>query len=202
MLHAAVALLGLAITATAPRADEHLLAGARLFREEKFAEALVEFRVAERLGAPGAAGYAAATLVKLDRPEQALEAFEGPGAPSSGRAPLLDYFHALACYDARLYLRADRLLAGVGARSGPRIAEQAARVREDIAAALAREPARESVDWYLARCDALARDTRPVLARAYCEEALALAGRRADRHGAAVAREQLAKLGPVAQGER
>lgn len=199
MLHAAVALLGLAITATAPRADEHLLAGARLFREEKFAAALVEFRVAERLGAPGAAGYAAAALVKLDRPEQALEAFEGSGAPPPGRAALLDYYHALACYEARLYLRADRLLAGVGARSGPRIAEQAARVRADIAAALAAEPGRDAVDWYLARCDALSGGDRPVLARAFCEEALALADRRADRHGAAEARDHLAKLRPVAQ---
>ncbi|WP_242392589.1 hypothetical protein [Anaeromyxobacter oryzisoli] len=156
--------------------------------------------MAERLGAPGAAGYAAAALVKLDRPEQAIEAFEGSGATSPGRAPLLDYYHALACYEARLYVRADRLLAGVGARSGPRIAGQAARVRADIAKALAAEPGRDVVDWYVARCDALAAGDRPVLARAFCEEALAVAGRRADRHGAAEARERLSRLRPVAQG--
>src|SRR5512142_966951 len=99
-----------------PPADAHVLEGARLFRENQFAEALVEFRMAERLGSPDARGYVAATLVKLARPQDALELFEEPSAPPPGTDPLLDYYHARACYDLRLYLCADGLLAGVGSR--------------------------------------------------------------------------------------
>jgi hypothetical protein len=172
-----------------------VLAGARLFRDGRYAEALVEFRVAERLGSRTAAGYAAAALVKLDRPEQAVEAFESAGAPPPGRDPLLDHYHALACWEAKLYLRADRLLARAGARAGPRIAEQATRMRADIAALFAAEPARDAVEWYIVRCDDLRRADRRVLARAYCEEAAALAERRADRHGGAAAAERLAAFG-------
>ncbi len=192
---AALAALTLALSlSAAPAADAHVLAGARLFREERWAEALVEFRVAERMGAREARAYAGATLVKLERPEQALDAFEGADGLAPGRDALLDYYHALACYEARLYLRADALLARVGARSGPRIAEQAAKVRADIAALLSRAPAPAAIDWYLARCDAEGRDGRVPRARAYCEEARGLGERRADRHGVAEARERLARL--------
>ncbi len=168
-----------------PAADARVLEGARLFREDRFAEALVEFRMAERLGAPGAGGYVAATLVKLSRPEEALEIFESAAGQEPGADPLLDYYHARACYDLRLYLCADDLLAGVGARTGPRIGEQAAKIRREIAAALPPEPAPDQVGWYLARARAHARAGRPVLAGAFAREAKALAGRRADRHGVA-----------------
>ncbi len=176
-----------------------MLAGARLFRAERWAEALVEFRVAERLGDRKARGYVGASLVKLDRPEQAIEEFEAPSAPGPGRDPLLDYYHALACHESRLYLRADRLLAGVGERSGPRVSAQARQVRADIAALLPGEPAKDSVDWYLARCDELGRDGRRVLARAFCEEARALGEHRADRHGVPEADARLDQLRRVAE---
>ena len=107
--------------------EDHLLAGAQLFRERRFQEAYVEFMVASRLGAGGDADwYAAATLVKLQRPEDALEGFAAAerAAPSAAD-PLLDYYRALACYDARLFLCADALLDGVGDRTGPRISAQA-----------------------------------------------------------------------------
>jgi len=59
---AALAVAALAISA-GPAAGEHLLAGARAFRDDKFDAALVEFRVAEKLGAPEAGAYAGAALV-------------------------------------------------------------------------------------------------------------------------------------------
>ena len=186
--------IAISLGAGTPGAAEHVLAGARLFRENRFAEALVEFRVAERLGDPDARGYAAAALVKLDRPEQAVELFETPGAPPEGRDALLDHFHALACYGARLYRCADALLARVGARAGPRVAEQAARIRADIAAAFPEEPSSGTVDWYLARSDALARDGRSGLAAAFAREARTLAGMRVDRHGVAEAEDRLGRL--------
>lgn len=197
MIHSAV--LALALAAGTSGAGEHVLAGARAFREERWADALVEFRVAERLGDTVARAYAGAALVKLDRPDQALEAFEGAGAPPPGRAPLLDYYHALACHALRLYLRADRLLAGVGDRSGPRVARQAAEARAGIAAVLRGEPPVKSVDWYSARCEALEREGRRVLARAFCEEAAALGSRRADRYGVGAAEAILRRLRAVAE---
>lgn len=178
--HGAALLVGLVLAAGGADGGAHLLAGAGHFRAGRYAEALVEFRVAERLGDADAAPYAGAALVKLGRPEEALEAFGGDRAP--GRDALLDYYRALACHDARLYLCADRLLAAVGDRSGPRIAEQAARVRTAIARALAGEPAPATIDFYVGRCIALRAEGRAVLAVAYCREAAGLAARRRDRY--------------------
>lgn len=182
------------LAAGTPAVDGHVLEGARLFRENRFAEALVEFRMAERLGSPDARGYAAATLVKLSRPEEALELFELPGAPRAGADALLDYYHARACYDLRLYLCADDLLAGVGSRTGPRIGEQADQIRRAIAAALLHEPAPDQVGWYLARSRAHSAAGRLVLARAFAREARSLGSRRADGQGVAEAEALLQRL--------
>ncbi len=188
--------LALSLSAGGSGADEHLLAGARLFRDGRFAEALVEFRVAQKLGAPEAGGYAGASLVKLDRPEEAIEAFGG--VEGAGRDALLDYYRATACYEARLYLAADRILAEVGARSGPRVAEQSAKLRAEIATALAKEPSRAAIDWYLAQCAERRARGRTILADAYCHMAAALSARRADHYGAAQAAATPARSAPTA----
>ncbi|WP_242342307.1 hypothetical protein [Anaeromyxobacter terrae] len=135
--------------------------------------------------------------MKLGRPGEALEAFESRGEGPGGDA-LLDYYHALACYGARLYARADRLLASVEARAGPPLREQATRLRGELAAVLAGEPPRDAIAWYLARCEEQARRGRASSARAYCEEARALGERRADRYGVATA----APEGPFERGLR
>lgn len=171
-------LLSLALSAAAPGADEHLLAGATAFREERFDVALVEFRVAQQLGAPDAAIYAATALVKLNRAEEAVESF-GPGV-SPGQDALIDYYRAVACYEARLYLCADHLMAAVGERAGPRIAGLAATVRASIASTFATEPSHDTIDWYLSRCAAERKAKRTVLGDAYCREAAGLAQRRKD----------------------
>lgn len=181
------------VAAGAPAAPalERLQAGARAFRDARYDRALVEFRVAEKLGAAEAGPYAGAALVKLNRPEEAVEAF----APAPvGRDALLDYYRALACYEARLYLCADRLLASLGERSGPRLAEEAARIRAAIVAEFAKEPPQASVDWYLARCAERRQTGRSSLARAYCGEAVELARRRPDQYRMAEAAAQLASL--------
>jgi tetratricopeptide (TPR) repeat protein len=191
-LHAGGLLLALAMMSPPDgTAVEHLAAGARAFREARYGEALVEFRVAQNLGAADAAPYAAATLVKLGRPEEALEAF---AATEEGRDTLLDYYRGIACYEAKLYLCAGRLFTLVAARSGPRIAEEAARARGAIASELAKEPSQPAIDWYLARCGERRDAGRPALAAAYCQEAVGLAERRADRYRLAEATTQLAGL--------
>jgi hypothetical protein len=178
---AIVALLGLSLSGGPYSADGHLIAGAGAFREGRFDVALVEFRVAQKLGAADAAAYAAATLVKLGRPEEAVESF-GPANMKVGD-PLLDFYRAMACYGARLYHCAARLLAGVAAQGGPGMSEQAAQTRSAIAAVLQAEPSTETIDWYLARCTGTEVSRRPHLAAAYCTEAAELASRRPDAYG-------------------
>jgi hypothetical protein len=191
---AATALYLLWLAAAPTAGDGHVLEGARLFRENRFSEALVEFRVAEQLGATDAGTYAAATLVKLDRPEEALELFEREAHTTPGADALLDYYRSLACYGARLYLSADALLAALGERTGPRIGEQARQIRKDIAAAVPTEPPPDSVDWYLARARVHQANHRPDLARAFVREARLLGARRTDQHGVAEADALLEKL--------
>jgi len=175
-----------------PGAEAHLAAGALAFREARYAAALVEFRVAQALGSSEATSYAAASLVKLGRAEEAVEVFaEAHGA---GDDAVLGYYRAIACYDARLYLCADRLLGEVAERAGPRIAEQVRKARAAIAVELSREPARASVDWFLDRCDQRRAEGRTALAGAYCDEAVALAGKRADRYRLTEAAAQRAAL--------
>ncbi len=192
-MHVGGLLLVLAVMSSSgeKNAGEHLAAGALAFREGRYDEALVEFRVAQGLGASDAGPYAAATLVKLGRAEEAVEAF----APTEeGRDALLDYYRGNACYEARLYLCADRLLALVGARSGPRIAEEAAKARAAIASELAKEPPQPTIDWYLTQCGERRDVGRPALAAAFCQEAVGLAERRADRYRLSEAVTQLSSL--------
>ncbi len=190
---AALSLLALAVSA-GPGAGEHLLAGARAFREGRFDAALVELRVAERLGAPEAGAYAGAALVKLGRAEEAVEAF---ASSPPGDDDLLDWYRAVACYDAKLYTCADQALAKLD-RAGPKVAAEVARLRGEIARVLAPEPSSASIDWYLSRCDARHVEGRGPLAAAYCREAAALGARRPDRHGVARASAALAHLEPAA----
>lgn len=181
MSHASLLLLGVVLAAGRDDAGEHMLAGARLFREGRFPEALVEFRVAEKLGARDARSYVGVALVKLDRPEEAIEAFGGVDAP--GNDPLIDYYRALAAYGARLYIAAERLLAAQGDRAGPRRADSVAKLRARIAPVLAQEPTKAAIGWYSDRCEALRGAGRAALAGAYCGEAAALSARQPDRQG-------------------
>jgi len=194
------ALLGAA--GPAPSSDSHLLSGAEAFRAEKYAVALVEFRVAEAMGSAEASWYAAASLVKLGRAEDAVEGFaQAERASPAAHDALLDYYRALACYQARLYLCADRWLQASGARAGPRVAAQATSMRQAIAREL--EPGRlpVAIDVFLARASELATP-RPLLAAAYAEEALALAGRTPTAHRAGEARALMQRLRATAVGER
>jgi hypothetical protein len=188
--------LAVAISA-APGADEHLLAGAGAFRDGHFDAALVEFRVAERLGASDAGAYAAASLVQLGRPEEAVEAF---ASSPSGDDDLLDWYRALACYEARLYTCASRLATRLQL-SGPKAASAVAKLRADLARVLAPEPQQASIDWYFARCDDLRQRGRGALAAAYCREAADLGERRTDRYGVARASAVLTRLDPGAPHE-
>jgi hypothetical protein len=164
-------------------ADEHLLAGARQFRAGKFAEALIEFRVAQKAGNEQAAWYAAACLTRLKRSADAVEAFaEAERKAPRARDEVLDYYHAVACSDARLYACADKLLAGVGDRAGPRVRDQAKTLRTGIEATLRAEPSHGTIDWYHVRAAEAAKRKRPLLVQAYLSEAAALSSRRKDRY--------------------
>ncbi len=167
--------------ALAAGGDDHVVAGARFFRDGRYAEALVEFQVARNLGARDAAAYAGASLVKLGHFEEALEAFADAGTP--GDDALLDYYRALACHGARLFARADAILAGIGDRAGPKLAEQASRIRADLAPKLAAPPDPATLAWYRQRCGELRRARRAALAELFCEEAAARERRTATSGG-------------------
>lgn len=169
----------LAVLLTASGADEHLLAGARFFRAGNFSKALIEFRVAEKLGGSGEASwYAAAALVKLGRPEDALEAFaQAEKSAPAERDALLDYYQALACYDARLYGCAAKLFAEVGDQSGPRVAELARKARGSIEKMFAEPVTQGAVDWYREKAAIAHLAKREALAALYSKEADALSAR-------------------------
>lgn len=193
----AVLLLLLASTRAwaAPDADAHMLAGARAFQAAEFAEALVEFRVAERLGDSGAVWYAAASLAKMNRPEDAVVEFARAEvtAPTE-RDGLLDYYHALACHEARLYFCADGLLAAIGETAGPRIGAQARKIRDQLAPLLRAPPEPAVIDWYHTHGAAALSSGRPALALAYYDEAASFAALRPDGYRRA---EALARLNTI-----
>jgi hypothetical protein len=134
-----------------------------------------------------------AALQKLKRAEEAVETFQGAskGAPASEDA-LLDFYYALACYDARLYGASDALLKKTGQRAGPRVAAEAQRTRDQLAPLFQKIPSSDSVDWYLERARQLLSEGRLGLARLFLQEAVTLGERRPDHHGVAEARGLLA----------
>src|SRR5262249_25553605 len=185
-----------------PSADVHLLSGADAFRAGNYAAALVEFRVAERMGSAEASWYAAASLVKLGRAEDAVEGFAlAERASAAAHDALPDSSRALACYQARLYLCADRWLQASGARAGPRVAAQASSLREAIARELGTAKLPAAIDVFLSRASELSVP-RPALALAYAEEAAALAGRTPDAHRAVKARALIQRLQVTVVGGR
>lgn len=173
-----LAALAAALALSSTPGEAHLLEGARRFREERWEEALVEFRVAARLGEPGAGAYAGAALVKLRRWDEAIEAF-GPEDPA--RDALLDYYRALACHGAGLYACADAILSTIGERAGPRLASQAAQIRAALAPALSAPPAASVLEALSERCDTFRQREREALARAYCREVEARRSRAASK---------------------
>lgn len=194
---AALAVLLVAAPAQAQSGgDEHLLMGAQYFRGERYREALVEFRVAERAGAGGVASwYVASTLVKLSRPQDAVAVFaQAEASAAQDRDALFDYYHAMACYDAKLYGCADRLLAGIGSQAGPRIAAQVRTIRGDLAPVLSAPPSTGNIDWYSVRGRRAEASGSIALAIAYYDEALRLAVLRADGYGRADSAAALNRL--------
>jgi tetratricopeptide (TPR) repeat protein len=193
------AVIFLALAATIVRADNgydaHLFAGAQHFQAGRYTEALVEFRVAERLAQDsGPTWYVAATLEKLKRPEEALVAFARAEAKDpADRDGLFDYYHALACYDARLYRCADRLLATIGEGAGPKIGAQARKIRADLVLLLSTIAPPGAIDWYHAHAQDSLRAGQAVLAVAYFEEAAAWASARPDAYRLGEARDGLAR---------
>lgn len=150
--------------------------GARHFRAGQYDAALVEFRVAQRASSDDeAARYVGATLVKLQRFEEAFEAFARVQAPSDD---LMRWYEAMACHGARLYQRAERLLATLATGGGPAVSAHARQVQGEVQQLLAGPPTEATLTWYRARA-AEATDTgRPALAAAYLAEAEGLATRR------------------------
>jgi hypothetical protein len=185
----------LAAEPSVPASEAHLVAGAEAFRAESYEKALVEFRVAEALGSAEASWYAAASLLKLGRAEDAVEAFALAERSNRGAADaLLEVYRGQACYAAQLYLCADRWFESAAARAGPRLAPQLKALRAQIRDALEPGQLDAAIDRRLARAAEL-QASRPVLALAYAEEASGLASRSPTRHRQGEAATLAARLG-------
>ncbi|MGZ5959400.1 MAG: hypothetical protein ACXWLI_13365 [Myxococcaceae bacterium] len=199
MSYQAVLVLGLLLAAEPgppPASEPHLVAGAEAFRAEAYAQALVEFRVAETLGSAEARWYVAASLLKLGRAEDSVEAFvlAERSSRSSGDA-LLEVYRGQACYAARLYLCADRWFESAASRAGPRLAPQLASLRAGIREALRPDQLGSAIDGLMARAAAVSR-SRPALAFALADEAVALSARAPDRHRESEAASLVSRLAP------
>ena len=190
-----LALLLAAEPAVSP-SEPHLVAGAEAFRAEAYEKALVEFRVAEALGSTEASWYAAASLLKLGRPEDAVEAFVLAERSNRGATDaLLEVYRGQACYAAGLLLCADRWFESASSRAGPRLVPQLKALRGAIRDALQPAQLAPAIDRLLTRGTELA-GTRSALAFAIAEEAEALAARSPTRHRQAEATALTARLAP------
>ena len=198
----ALALL-LAAGPDVPASESHLIAGAEAFRAETYEKALVEFRVAEALGSSEASWYVGASLLKLGRAEDAIEAFVlAERSNHSATDALLDVYRGQACYAAQLLLCADRWFESAGARAGPRLTPQLKALRSAIGDALQKGQIDPAIDRLLDRAGAV-QATRPALAFAFAEEAAGLASRSTTRHRQAEATTLASKLSmPSQRGSR
>jgi tetratricopeptide (TPR) repeat protein len=187
-----------AVAGAAESGLSRLRDGAASFRDGRFADALVSFRVAEHAPdvAAEAGWYLAATLTKLGRFDEAVERFERSeaDAPGQGDAVLL-FYRATALYEARLFVACETLLAALAPKVGPRLRAEVDALRSRMAPALHEAPTDASIDWYLARVGQARDDRRPRLARLCAAEALALERRRAAPYRLAEA-EKAAALPP------
>lgn len=162
---------------------EHLLRGADAFRNGQFSVALVEFRFAQEQDPSGEANwYAAAALVKLHRSDEALEAFSEAAKRAPGaRDALFDFYEALACYDARLYSRAELLLAGIGPRAGPHLAQEASKLRVRLEPVLSGVADPSAAEWYRTEAARQREAGRPSTAALFESEAASVASHRTAR---------------------
>ena len=177
----------LVLAANAAGAESYatLLEGSRAFRDGRYPEALVAFRVAERQASSGreAVWYTAATLYKLGRVDEALAAFDKAGreAPEL-RDTVLDFYFASAAFEARLYLTADERLATLAPQAGPKLRSEVQRLRDRIARLFDTAPDTKAIDWYLARAGAERAAGHAALSRAFFAEAAALSRKRGPPH--------------------
>ncbi len=165
--------------AFAQESDAHVLAGARAFRSGQWADALVEFRVALKLGAAASVHwYEGAALSRAGRFDEAVGSFELAFelAPAA-RDPLLDYYRALSCYELRLWGCVLEVTAELERTGGPRVQQQVKAMADQAKQLLATEPPKDAID----ACFTRSRDAAsPSLARAWLREAARLGLRRAD----------------------
>ncbi len=143
-------LLCWATTSRADGVNEHLLAGARAFRAQRYDVALAEFRLVERAGgAPDLAIYLGPTLYKMGRLDEARQVL-GRAHRSGSIDAVAEYYLGLSWYRLGLVRLARSVFASIDARdAGPKLAEGAAHFVADIdarAAATATTPLLDVAD--------------------------------------------------------
>jgi len=167
--------------------DAHLVAGAEAFRAGAYEKAL----------SAEASWYAAASLLQLGRADDAVEAFVlAERTTRTASDALLVVYRGQACYAARLYACADRWFEWASSSAGPRLAPQLKALRAAIREALQPGQLAPVVDRLLGRAGELSA-TRPALASAYAEEAVAMSARSPSRYREAEATALASRLAPT-----
>lgn len=165
-----------AFEASAQESEPHLRLGAAHFRAGRFAEAVVEFRVARELGAGDEAHwYVAAALTRAGRTDDALEAFGEAAelAPKSADALFL-YYRGVACSDAQLVVCAAEAFERAARSAGPKVAEQARKLAAEARAVLKAPVPEEALRVLASRAAEARKANRPRLAALIEAEAQAL----------------------------
>lgn len=180
-------------TADEAATTRHLLAGVRAFKDARYEEALVELRVVARtLDAPAdLAFYLGPTLYKLGRHREAIAVFVTSRAP---RDALSEFYLGQAYYQAKLFLKARHVFAGLRTRGlGPTLDAAAARYVDAVDAAYDKPPTPTTIDVYIAQATEIAV-TDPIVACELLDEARLVESLAPDRHRRS---EILAALGAV-----
>jgi hypothetical protein len=112
-----------------------------------------------------------------------------------------EFYRALACYQARLFGCADRLLEASMSKFGPRVAGEAAALRNQIQKTLTAGLKPPTIDWYLARAEAALKEGRRSLADLYAGEARSLAAKLPECHRCAEADGLQARARAATPGE-
>jgi hypothetical protein len=156
----------------AASSSRHLIEGVRAFREGRFSEALVEFRIVERApdAPPELAFYLGPTLYKLGRHREALRVFL---ASRAERDALTNFYLATTCYQLRLYRLAREVFAKLHEGGlGPKLAGASARYVIRIDELFSRPVPPGVIDGYLAEARVELERGDPFTGGAFLEEAL------------------------------
>lgn len=168
-------------------ADAHLVRGIDCFRERRYDEALIEFRIASEIRPDDGTllHYIGAAYYEQGAYEDALMAFQRGLILAPGFGDEFSFYYmARACYRCRLYAAArDGFLKILELSPGSKFAQESRQFIAEIDGLLAKSPDRRTIDWYYDRGLQEIQKQRHLYAESYFREILALQERHPELKG-------------------